>query len=197
MISLGENVLAVYDVETTGTEPGYHEVIQIAVVPLEPISLQPNPRYAPFYSCICPKYIQRIMPDAMRAHKIPLDELQKYPDHETVGESLREWFLSMQLPVGKRIIPIAHNLVFDQPMVSALLGERMYEEIFSRNGRCTLQAAEYINLRETYAGRAAPFNKMSLTYLCKHFGITLDGAHDALADCLATAAVFRELLKLQ
>ena len=35
LVHLNGNLMAAVDLETTGTQPGYHEIIQIAVVPLD------------------------------------------------------------------------------------------------------------------------------------------------------------------
>jgi DNA polymerase III epsilon subunit-like protein len=53
LVHLNGNLLASVDLETTGKRAGYHEPIQIAVVPLNS-DLRPLDGVRPFYSTIKP-----------------------------------------------------------------------------------------------------------------------------------------------
>ena len=54
LVTCNGNLLASIDLETTGTQPGYHEIIQIAVVPLNS-DIRPNNDLPVFYQNIKPK----------------------------------------------------------------------------------------------------------------------------------------------
>lgn len=197
MIQLNENLLAVLDLETTGLMPGYHDVVQIAVLPLEPITLEPHPKYRPFYQNIQPRNPHRAEPKAMEVNGLDMDELMQCPTAEQVEDALITWFAGLQLPVGKRIVTLCQNSPFDLGFMRAWLGIEGFESIFSRRGRDTMYLASGIIDSEQFRGFQAPFNEVGLKQLCKHFGISLDNHHDAMADCIATAAVYRELLRLE
>jgi DNA polymerase III epsilon subunit-like protein len=45
-------------------------------------------------------------------------------------------------------------------------------------------------------GKDCPFNRLTLKAMSKQLGVKDFGAHDALADCIATAALYRQFLRL-
>lgn len=192
LISLNANTLAAMDVETTGREPWTHEVIQIAVVPLD-CNIKPVGK--PFYTNIYPAHPELMSREAIAAHGITPDMLEGSPDPYTAGESLWEWFQDLQLPPGKRLIPLVHNSQFDIPFVQHWLGYDLFEDIFGYPTRDTqsiisgmIDKAAFKNTQIPFSGRA------NLKKVCADLGIDLDNAHDALADALATATVYRTLL---
>lgn len=195
MIQLNGHLLTVMDVETTGRVVGYHDIVQIALLPLEPISLEPNPRYRPFYQNIQPRHPDRIEPEAMAVNGLKVEELMLCPTSEQVEDAFIDWFQSLELPVGKRLIPLCQNSPFDVGFVSQWLGVDLYNTFFSRRGRDTMYLANAINDRYSFHGWALPFHEVGLKPLCKKFGIDISNHHDAMADCVATARLYRELLR--
>ena len=182
--------------ETTGLQSGYHDIVQIAVLPLEPITLEPHPKYRPFYQNIRPINPDRADPIAMQVNGLDMNELLMCPTADQVEDALIDWFAGLELPLGKRIVTLCQNSPFDLGFMKAWLGIEGFESVFSRRGRDTMYVASGIIDREEFRGFKAPFNNVSLKGLCQHFGITIDNHHDAMADCIATAAVYRELLRL-
>jgi hypothetical protein len=51
LVHLNGHLLAAIDLETTGTRPGYHEIIQIACVPLDS-DIKPLAGATPFYTVV-------------------------------------------------------------------------------------------------------------------------------------------------
>lgn len=197
MIHYNHALLTVIDVETTGFDCAYHDVVQVACLPLDPITLDPHPDHRPFYQNIRPKYLARIEAEAMDVNGLDIDELNLCPSREEVAEALLNWYRSMNLPVGKRLIPLTHNSPFDIPYMQQWLGHDLFYEIFSRRGRDTMYLAGGIQDAYAYKGLELPFNELGLKDLCKQFGINIDDHHDALADCIATAQLYRELLRME
>lgn len=197
MINFNENLLAAMDIETTGLDPNYHDVVQVAVLPLEPYTLEPHPKYQPFYQNIRPKNPDRAEPIAMQVNGLDMEELLLCPSAEQVADALSEWFKGINLPLGKRLIPLCQNSPFDVAFMRQWLGIELYETIFARRGRDTMYTACAINDEHSYKGLALPFNGLGLKPLCQHFGIDISGHHDALADCIATARVYHALLRME
>ena len=58
LVHLNGCLMAAVDLETTGTQPGHHEIIQIAVVPLDS-DFRPLASVRPFYTRVKPKHPER------------------------------------------------------------------------------------------------------------------------------------------
>jgi DNA polymerase III epsilon subunit-like protein len=81
--------------------------------------------------------------------------------------------------------------------MKAWLGEKQYHDYFCFIGRDTMQYALGLNDSAAWKCQPLPFNGVGLKSLAEKLGVRLDNHHDALADCLATAKVYRELLRLE
>jgi DNA polymerase III epsilon subunit-like protein len=195
MITFNYNVLAAYDVETTGETPGYHEIVQCAIVPLDR-NLDPMD-VSPFNMMMRPDHPERAVKDAMRCHGISMERLMIHPDKAQVADCLHEWFRSLKLPFDKRLISLTQNGLFDVPFMKAWLGERSYHDYFCFNGRDTMQYALSLNDTAAWKNQPIPFNGVGLKPLAKRLGVVLDNHHDALADALACARVYREMLRME
>lgn len=195
MITYNQHIAATVDVETTGLIYGYHEIVQLAVLPLDE-NLEPMD-VSPFNMMIRPNYPERASKRAMQINGLNMDDLMKCPTQEQVADIFMEWVESLNLPFGKRIIPVCHNAVFDVPMMKIWLGVEAYDKIFARRGRDTMQIALGINDQHAWKCRPIPFANTSLEALCNKFGIDNAGAHDALIDVIRTAKVYRELCRYE
>lgn len=194
LITLNNNMLCVVDTETTGLVSNYHDLVQVAILPLDS-NLDPCPNINPFYMNMKPDFPERATPAALAKNGLSLDELAMAPDKYEVADYLDEWFKSLQLPMGKRIIYLCQNSPFDVAFLKSWLGPGAFDQYFARRGRDTLFSANMINDRAALRGQPIPFSNVSLEGLAGFFGIPYDNAHDALADCIITGKVYRELLR--
>jgi len=197
MINFNENLLTAMDLETTGLDPLHHDIVQICLLPLCPYTLEPHPKYRPFYQNVRPRRPENADPQAMAINGLDMEDLMVCPTAEQVEDAIVEWRATIDLPVGKRLIPLAQNSSFDVSFMQQFLGGDLYGQIFSRRGRDTMYFSAALADRASYLGFALPFSDFGLKGLCKHFGINIDGHHDAMADCIATAQVYRELLRME
>jgi DNA polymerase III epsilon subunit-like protein len=187
MLSLDGNTLTVFDVETTGDEPGFHEIIQLAIVP---------DGHRPFHCMVRPEFPERAVPEAMAAHGIPMDTLLTAPSKEDVLEALEEWYVGLRLPMTRRLATLCQNAAFDVPFMKSFMGTKQYDRMFTRHVRDSMCLALGINDAAAIAGEPLPFGYVGLKPLCQHFGIDIGQHHDALADCVATRKVYQELLRM-
>ncbi len=110
MKHLKNNIIAAIDLETTGVKPGYSEIIQLAIVPLDD---NLKPKGTPFYTNIRPEFPERIELEALLINGLSVEELESAPSKERVADMMLEWFETLHLPIGGRLIPLAHNLSFE------------------------------------------------------------------------------------
>ena len=90
--NLKGNPFAVVDVETTGRIGGFHEIVQIAIVPLT-LDLEVADDIAPFYQNIRPNHPERAEKRAEGVHGLQMDDLLiNAPSQDRVLDYLMEWF---------------------------------------------------------------------------------------------------------
>lgn len=195
MINLQGHVMAALDVETTGLMPGYHDLVQVACVPLDG-NLDPL-NVSPFYMTIRPNHPERAEAEALRVNGFKLSDLAVYPDCAQVADCFDEWFEGLCLPMYKQLIYLVQNSPFDIGFMRQWLGNKGFEKYFARRGRDTMFTALALNDQAAWKNKPIPFNRVGLKDLCKVFGIRQDNHHDALDDCLNTAKVYRELLRYE
>ena len=143
LITFNNNTLAALDIETTGAWAGYHEIIQLAIVPLDEDLNQMD--VSPFYMNIKPDHPERTQKDATRAHGISLDALSGCPGKDQVANTLEEWFVNLNLPMDKRLIFLTQNGFFDIPFMKVWLGQDLFDRYFCWLGRDTMQYALGLN----------------------------------------------------
>ena len=194
LVHLNGNLMAAIDFETTGLEPGYHEIIQVAVVPLNS-DLLPNPEIRPFYHNIAPKHPQRAAKGALQINGHDLADLMlNAPSSEKVADLLVEWFEALDLPATKKLVPLAHNWVFEKTFGQAWLGSELFGHMFHFLPRDGMALALAIKDRAAFASEPDPFDKVSLNQLCKKLHVVNENPHDALGDAIAEAKVYRALV---
>jgi DNA polymerase III epsilon subunit-like protein len=192
--SMYGHCLCAVDLETTGTLAGYHEICQIACVPLNQ-HFEPDPRRKFFYMNVAPEYPDRISKEATRKTGLTEDKLKDALPQDRAIDLFIEWFENLDLPFGKRLVPLAHNWAFERAFLIHWLGMDGYNSIWQSTARDTMTFASSINDLYCWHGRQQPFQYVGLGYMSNRFDIKLDNAHDALADCLATAKLYAELMR--
>lgn len=197
LVHANNNIVCAVDVETTGLKPGYHEVCQIAILPLDS-DFKPSQTAVPFYMKIAPQFPERVSEEATKVHKLKTaDLILTGMDRWASVDLFERWFRGLELPEGKQIMPLGHNYAkHDMAFLCEWLGGPLnYDAFFHWHIRDTLSVALYANDKMDFKNEPFPHPKVSLEYLCSIYRITNDKPHDALQDCVTTAKVYREMLK--
>lgn len=188
--------MAAVDYETTGRRPGYHEIIQIAIQPLDS-ELKPSLTIKPFYTTVRPNFPDRWENSAGFVHGIDKNELLIHaPEAERVKDLMWEWFERLDMPFGKPLVPLAHNSPFEASFGKMFLGVDRHDQIFHSHWRDSMTLAVCMNDRAAFAGEEIPFARVGLTSMCRKLKIVNTRPHDALADAIAEAEVYRALLHM-
>ena len=196
LVALNGNMLASVDLETTGRRPGHHEIIQIAVVPLDS-EIRPLEGVRPFYHNIRPLHPERADGRATQVHGLKIEDLILHAPHPgKVADLLREWWERLDLPAGKTLVPLAHNWAFESAFLTAWLGIDEKQTLFHSHARDAFLLALSLNDRAAFAGEILPFNNVSLGSLCNKFRVVNENPHDALSDALAEAKVYRAMVTM-
>ena len=197
---LNGHLVCAVDVETTGFVAGYHELIQLAVLPLNEHFL-PSKTAPPFYANFRIERPETIDPEAMRVHGIDLKKLATDSISQIDGvDYFDKWFDRLNLPIGakdhKKIMPLWSNGSFDKSFIMEWLGYTTYSHYFHFHERDTQSLALEINDRFAYHGEPIPFPRVGLNALASHFNIKNERAHDALSDCYTTCQVYKNLIQM-
>lgn len=189
---MNKNFTCAIDVETTGLDSNYHEIIQLAIVPLNAF-FELHSDIEPFNIYLSPKYPERVNKKAMEINKLNLQYLKDNGLSYSIAiYKLFEWiFKNNLINDNMKIIPLGHNYAFDQRFLFNWMGQDLYEKIFDYHYKDTMNIAEFIK------DRGVNIEKTNLIYLAKYFDIPLDKAHDALFDSIATAKIYKKFLHLK
>ncbi len=194
MIHLNNNLLCVVDVETTGTRVGFHDLIQVCVLPLDS-ELKPWKGVVPFYMDIKPRRPENCTPELVPLHREKLCRAQiSGMDADRAADLFAEWYQKLKLLPNKRISPLAQNWPFDRGFMIDWLGPTGFEEYFDARYRDTMVAALFDNDVADFRAELCPYPKVNLQYLATTLGVLTDRSHDAIQDCLTTAEVYRRLI---
>jgi len=159
--------------------------------------IKPLAGVTPFYTQVRPKHPERASSGAASKHKIPMAELLLHaPESERVADWFREWVEGLKLPFRRALCPLAHNWAFESAFLKAWLGVEAVDEIFHTHARDSMLYAISLNDKAAFAGQPILFNSVSLGSMCNKLGITNTNPHDALADCIAEAEVYRTLVRM-
>lgn len=187
LVSMNDNVLAAFDVETTG-----YEVCQVGLVLLD-CNFEP---YRHLYTEVRPEFEDEINPQAMQIHKIPLAKLRNSPSRNQVCVALAEFKESIGLAPGKRMTPLVHNGVYDIPFMQKMLGLPLYDDLFGYPVRDTQSVIAGIIDKAAWRGVPCMFKRAGLKHVCEILNITFEH-HDALSDALATGQIYRRLMDME
>lgn len=194
------NQLCAIDIETSGLDPHWHEILQIAILPLDS-NIQPRKDVLPFYIKMIPYHPERADEKALRVSSVKLpDATLNGFDQEAAKDLLEEWVDKLGLPMRKggwtqcQIMPLVQNGLHDIPFIKRWLGLELYEQFFHPHVRDTMIAALFANDVAGMHVEKIPYPKVNLSYLCSQLKFKRHRAHDALQDCLATAEVYRRMI---
>src|SRR5690606_34944990 len=133
------------DIETTGTQPGYHEMWQLSLLPLDS-KLDISSTLKPFDLLIKPRYPDRI--DRSFAHSKRLaDAVATGIDSIAAFELFEHWFQGLNLLPNKRLVPLGTNLMFDLSFLYHWMGHLTYNEYFDSRIRDLMVTALFLNDR--------------------------------------------------
>lgn len=189
------------DTETTGTDPFLHEIVQLAILPLDS-NFKPRTDVMPLDLYIKPDHPERIDPKAMGVNRITAAEIANRGfDSFAAVDILRRWIDKLGLPFTrygnrKRIVPLGQNYAFDRAFLIRWLEPGQYDELFSPTYRDTMVTACYLNDRAGLSNEPVPFNRQNLTHLASTLKVDHPDAHNALADCRITAEIYRRMMNI-
>ena len=212
---MNENTLAVFDMETTGQNPQTCSPVQIAMVMVHPRTLKVMSG-GTFNSFVKPEsdkdgnliYEQGALEYlAKHQNKKPeqlLEEWKTYPPQKSVWEALVKFTRRFHKVGTKKKsmfsapVRCGWNIIkFDNPIIDRLAVK--YKNVL-KDGTCNLfhprDNLDLMNWMFPWFENDAEVESYNLDYLREYFGITTDGAHDALKDTEDCVKILQRFLGL-
>jgi DNA polymerase III epsilon subunit-like protein len=169
------------DLETTGLNPGQHEITEIGAL----LVAQPNFEVIKTYEAkVLPTHLETASPEGLQIGHFDAAVWEKEgrPLHQAL-EELSE--------LSSGAILAGFNLTFDWAFLQMALNEVDLPDPFYYH-RFDVMSSAFTMLY----GRSE-MSKFSLNECCRFFGVVNRKAHTALADAEATYEVFKGLMKLE
>lgn len=181
------DIIAAIDIETTGLDPIYHDIIEIAVQPLT-FCFAIDPTIPPFVARIKARRPQNASPKALEVNGLDLAEGEEYGE---VVSRLGHWLVGYEI---SKIQILGQNVDFDRAFIEAQFPE-LGQKFGHRDIRDSQRLARAINDLAILCGEKPPFENLGLVALREVLGITGSQAHRALDDAIDSAKVYKALLK--
>lgn len=190
------HLLCAVDTETSGDIPGYHDILEVAVVPLNS-DIQINKEFTPFACTIQPKRVENYLDKATRMNRLRIAEAKVNGiDPWRAADLFDEWFQKLRLAENKRILPLACFWPHDRAFLIDWLGIANFNHTFDVRYRDVQTAALFMNDRSEFElEQQIPHPKTNLQYLCSQYKIERKRPHTALEDAVITAEVYRLMIK--
>lgn len=170
--------LCFIDVETTGLDPDFHEIIELAAIRVDPITWQ-----------IEQELELKVMPEHIETADDKALEINGFcPDRWKGAPSLEE-AISQLRPLLGGAMPAGHNIGFDMGFLTAAwirVGNRPDWVDYHKLDTVALAMPMYLR---------GEIDSLKLISVCEHLGIITAPLHRALADAQASLAIAKMLVR--
>jgi DNA polymerase III subunit epsilon len=167
-----ERPLCFCDIETTGTTPGVHEVIEIALK---------HQKLGAFTTQICPEHLDRAQPEALSIARYNTADWVGAPTFREAAPKISEYFADATI--------VGHNFIgFDVPMLKGnyemcgLSHRGLFRDVID-----TMMLARVFLVKEG-------LNRLNMEACRKFFGKNYEGAHTAWEDCEFAEELYNDIM---
>ncbi len=176
--------------QTTGNEPGLHDVIQACILPITH-TWKMDKRSVPFFCDLQPKRVGQYETKTPRSRlrKAALDGLDPFGAVEMFETWVEEKFK------GEKILPLSYNWPLTKRFLIDWMQPKTVDLYFSNSYRDPLAIANYVNDRLDYRTEPLKYNdERSFRILCTKHEIGVMAESDEFQqDCLAQSVRLLEL----
>lgn len=174
------------DVETTGLDKNFHEVIQLAGL----VVVDNEIKEELFFNCK-PKHIENIDPSSLAINKIKLEDLATFEDSTEVIRKI-DAALKRHAPINNTWTIVGQNPVFDYNFfeiwwkTNQVNSAKLFRNTFNANVYDLITLAASFKMAGIY-----DFPNFKLATIIDTIGLKFKGqAHNALSDIRATYEAF-------
>lgn len=194
MKHLNGDILCAIDTETTGLDPLNNEIWDLCILPIDD-KLNIHKGFKPFQAMMKPERPELFERNQTMRGITKSEIVNQGHDKYKVLDFFEDWFKKLNLPQGKKIVPLAHNWPFDREFLIEWMGRKTFGHYFSGFYRDTMQLALFQNDRNWFKEEPYNYARVSLGALASRMDLEIMGLHRATEDCITTLAVYKKLLK--
>lgn len=190
------NKMMFYDLETTGTDPNQHAIIQMAMI------IEIDGKVVGEYDWrMKPHSGAAIDPQALKVNRITMDDIESYPEAHVQYLLIKDQLTSAVNPydsADKMILVGYNNIAFDDQFLRAFFKLHDPNPRFSVFGTYFNYPSLDVLPMLAWLKRTGHLDcrNLKLQTVCDNLGIKLDNAHEALADTRATRLLAHRLLEM-
>jgi DNA polymerase III subunit epsilon len=193
----------VLDLEMTGPEPGWHEIIQIGAA----LYSDDWQHLGNYESLVYPEDKETFTASAEKVHGISLDDLENAPMIYEMIEDFEKWAIGkltgkavhdyerQRMEVLRRVIICGQSVVNDINFLRFAYRDEKIDWPFP-NTLIDLHTLSYFYFKIMEQNKQRVPDRRSLKAIAAHFGHEREAAeHNALEDALLTAACLKEIFE--
>jgi len=191
---INQNVLVAIAIEHTGDDPRKNDIVEICAYVLDN-HIKPFTGLHPFYNQIAPFRSENIDWETATVTKEKLKDIQtKYGvEPSLAADRFEEWFDLIDLPLGKKLIPVAYNWPVMREYLVTWLGVKNFASLFHEcEYRDVISVATYLNDCRNFVTKVPNFPRPeSFAYICSRFHIEVRGNDDVMIRALKAAECYK------
>jgi DNA polymerase III epsilon subunit-like protein len=185
MSDISNKVFLAIDCETTGLIEGYHEIIQMSMLEINPDTFDPTG--VSFEMNIKPLRPEIVDPKALEINGMDITQLMKTAlPPGAVRASFCEW--KDELFGNRKVYPLGHNFAFDRGFLRCFFGD-LYDNYFHYKYRDSAILAQA--LLDCKIIDEDKLHSTSLGAVADYFNIPKNKQHTATGDALMTTRVYK------
>ncbi len=195
MKHLNWNALCGIWIETTGKDGRQCDIIDICIT-LADNFIRPSKQTMPYYNEIAPFRPETIDYETASVSKERIRHAGTHGlEPSLAADRLEEWLAHLDLPRGKKIVPLTYNWPAMREYLITWLGPLTFDSIFALEYRDIMSTTLFVNDMSNQRAQAIPYPRPEhMPYICAHYGIEFKAADDVQIKCLKTIEVYQKLL---
>jgi DNA polymerase III epsilon subunit-like protein len=195
MKHLNRNLLCALAIRTTGSDAQKHKLLEIAIIPLTP-TCDINKDVLPFNILFRPDDKTLTRAEYSIDNELTSKCMGMGIEEFEAGELFDKWFEKLGLPLGKKIMPLAHNWAAKRDFIKEWLQPTGFNLAFSEHYRDPQAIGLFINDSMDIRNELCPFPKVKLSYMAAMQKVEYTERLPTVIDeCQALVNLYKSLLR--
>jgi len=192
MQHINENLLCSIGLKKTGPDIECHEILDIGIMPLDAALNMRNDKKL-FHMGIKPESVSNINFSSEVEKQLVAEKILNSKEGSFVADRLIDWFDTLGLRPGKKIIPLSFNWPEVSLWLRLWLGHKNFEHIFDWKFRDVLGTANHINDTLDQSANDVKFPKITIGSMAIRLNIDRIRPETALTRAKLIVDLYKEM----